>query len=127
MHLLFVIQIKCAFVVCLIVVVVCLSQVPVLSISGAKVVSLACVSPESVTQESLELPMMIGVCSAGVLNHLKDNITGFGKRVQEHLGSAPKGEKISRLTDDIGASELQRLKRGLKDRFPDYQSWGHLC
>ena len=117
MHLLFVVQVNCAFVVCLIVVVVvvCLSQFPVLSISGAKVVSLACVSPEAVTQESLELPMMIGGCSAGVLNNLKDSITGFGKPVQEQSRSAPKGENLSRLIDDIGASELQHFKSGLKD------------
>ena len=94
MHLLFVVQVNCAFDVCLIVVVVCLSQVPVLSISGANVVSLACVYPEAVTHESLELPMMIGGFSGGVLNNLKDSLTGFGKRVQEQLSSAPKGENI---------------------------------
>ena len=66
------------------------------------------------TEESLELPLMLGGFSTA-LKAMQPQLEDFGKRIQQQVAAAPKNEKPVRLIDDIQLQDMEVLKTGLKN------------
>ena len=94
-----------------------------LSIPAGKVVSLQASAIESVTEEMLEMPTMIGGFSAA-MKALHPQVQEFGKRVLQTLANAPKGEKPVRLIDDINIADMAVLKTSLKQALSGVKGLG---